>query len=108
MPLISPLMPVPPHAKTVSAGSVLRGGGLSFKRLSLKLLVSAMHFKGYRLHGVVVYFQCQCVLCVFIPVNRLASFYTAASTLQVFHLDTVTSLMWVEKKLFWQFSLKHY
>ena len=67
-----------------------------------------MHFKGYRLHGVVVYFQFQCVLCVFIPVNRLASFYTAASTLQVFHLDTVTSLMWVEKKLFWQFSLKHY
>ena len=44
----------------------------------------------------------------FTSVNRLASHHTSASTLQVFHLETVTSLMWVEKKLFWQFPLNHY
>ena len=32
-----------------------------------------------------------------LPVNRLASHHTSASTLQVFHLETVTSLIWVGK-----------
>ena len=32
-----------------------------------------------------------------LSVNRLASHHTSASTLQVFHLETVTSLLWVEK-----------
>ena len=50
-------------------------------------------------------FQFQCVLFYtssgyyLLPVNRLASHHTSASILQFFHLETVTSLMWVEKNV---------
>jgi len=39
------------------------------------------------------------VVVITLLLNRLASHQTSASTLQVFHLETVTSLMWVEKNV---------